>query len=229
MSRVSNWLWYVYGHTYDGLLNFLPYQKLLSLIIQRIDNSKNGQILDLGCGTGNLEKAIISDERYITAVDCSASMLKIAQNKLIKSGSHRYKLVNQDILEFLMSEPNDKYDTIVSVNVIYALDNREKIWQELKRISKPETEFVIATSVKTGSFDIIREHLNSRPWWSLLRPKLIGVFIVDSLINLLGDKGHFSFPGVEVLQKELLEIDYEITDLYTCYGGVDIIFTAKPI
>ena len=220
-------LWRVYGHVYDGLLDFYPYQLLVRQVADRIPDS-SGALLDVGCGTGNL----IAQARnklptaHLAGVDGSKSMLAMAKKKFTNDAS--ITLTHSDILAYLRNQPDEQYDVITSVNVIYALGNRDEVWRQLLRIMRPGGKLIIATSVATGSGGIIREHIDHAGFLSLLKPRLMGVFVIDSLINLLGGTGQFEFPDERQLRNEITRCGGCMSDTVRTYGGpergVDILF-----
>ncbi len=226
-------LWWLYGYTYDGLLNFYPYQNLLKIVASRV-GSNPGKTLEIGCGTGNVLNSILNNYHGsasldITGVDLSPSMIRAANKKLgARPDSSLVHLKCADILSFLKTQPSDSYDTIVSVNVLYAVQRRSEIWVELFRVIRPTGRMVMATADRTGSGAIIREHVQFGNVFSLLRPMLLGVFIVDSLINVFGDAGHFEFPSRDILYNEVLARGGLWSKEERCYGGsikgVDVVF-----
>jgi len=238
-TKKSGWfvrsMWHAYGYTYDGLRYFYPYQQLIRQVAERLELSPGLRVLEIGCGTGNvLEIALQTPEIHGIGVDMSASMLAVARRKLrsyIAKG--QLDLVQQDIEVFLKQLPSSSIDRIVSVNVFYALGNRAVIWSELMRVLGPQGRMVITSSVRTGSGPIIKEHLKNASWLRLFQPKLLGVFIIDTLINLIGDTGHFAFPDERVLREEVEKAGGVWVNPVRCYGGVEegvnVLFTVlKP-
>jgi ubiquinone/menaquinone biosynthesis C-methylase UbiE len=226
LRKHQSFLWNIYGHVYDGLLHFWPYQNLLKQVNQKADLKAGERVLDLGCGTGNVLEMIL-DVPQTTAigVDVSASMLAQARKKLqaeVQEG--RLVLENADLLSFLKSQPTDSFDKIIMSNVLYAVADRQSIWQEIKRVLKPKGVVVVATALSTNSWPIIREHFQHAPFWSALRPSLLAVFLVDGLINIFGQAGSFEFPSEDLIFSEIIKAGGSHTDSARVYGGVDILF-----
>lgn len=220
-EKVVKGLWWIYGFTYDGLLHFYPYRHLVSQIIERIPHQP-GNVLEIGCGTGNVLAGILAQypASHVNGVDISTSMLAVAGKKLSRINSQgSYHLVHQDILAFLQTQPDNTYDTIVSVNVLYALHNRVAVWRELFRVLKPKGTMVMSTSTKTGSWPIIQDHVKHQGWLSLMRPSLLGVFLIDSLISLIGATGHFAFPSSHTLNREVTDAGGRWLNEGVTYGG----------
>jgi|ERR1700683_5346485 len=227
-------LWGVYSHVYDGLLAFWPYQNLLQLVLGEADIHDGDRILDLGCGTGNFLNDAYKSKPEITAtgVDLSPAMLKAARRKLAQRvNDNVLDLVNEDIMTFLEAQPDKKFDRIISINVLYTIRDQESLWRELLRTLKPGGKITVTTSIRTGSLPIIKEHLGHKPFISLLRPKLVVVFFIDALINLMGNTGKFTFADEQQLRGAVNAAGGKWGESQFCYGGsnegVNILFSVS--
>jgi ubiquinone/menaquinone biosynthesis C-methylase UbiE len=227
-------LWGIYSHVYDGLLAFWPYQNLLQLVLSNADIHAGECILDLGCGTGNFLNSAYKSKSEITAtgVDLSSAMLRAAHRKLAQRiDDNVLDLVNEDIMTFLGAQPDKKFDHIISINVLYTIRDQEGLWRELLRTLKPGGKITVTTSVRTGSLPIIKEHLRHKPFISLLRPKLVAVFFIDALINLMGHTGKFAFADEGQLRGAVNSAGGKWGASQLCYGGstegVNILFSVS--
>jgi len=98
-------------------------------------------ILDVACGTGELERMLIDNypDLNITGVDISEKMLEVARSKF----SHH----NQ--IEFLKSSintlpfPDSSFDIIVTASAFHYFDNPIDALQEMKRVLKPTGKVII--------------------------------------------------------------------------------------
>jgi ubiquinone/menaquinone biosynthesis C-methylase UbiE len=203
---------------------------LLDLVEAELDVKPGMKVLDLGCGTGNvLERVLRTGGTSTEGVDLSGSMLGAAARKLgspIQTG--RLSLKQDDLINYLKLQPSAGYDRIVSVNVVYSIPDLDVFCEEVVRVLKPTGKIVITTSVRTGSWPIIKEHFRNAPLKNLLRLKLIGVFFIDALINLLGSGGHFDFHDEAALRTAFGAVGGKWGKTVVCYGGekdgVNILF-----
>lgn len=236
-KRVIKRLWSSYAHFYDGLLLLYPYRNLLDKVEQKLDLRGNLKLLDLGCGTGNLETKILSTfpKVSILAVDPTSEMLGKARKKLatfIEEG--RVNLHESEMETFIKSQPSDGFDRIVLVNSLYTQERRDIIWKECLRILKPDGLIVVANPDRKGSASIIREHLQSDSFLKLLHPKFIIIGIIDHFISLLSDSDAFHFPSYEEIKEEVRNAGGVISpDYERCYGGtmegVNVLFTISKL
>ncbi|MFM7064586.1 MAG: class I SAM-dependent methyltransferase, partial [Actinomycetes bacterium] len=106
-SRIQQQLWHWYSRSYDGLLDLVPYQRLLDLTTEAVACGPADRLVDLGCGTGNLlarVAAAAGPGARLVGVDSSASMLGMARPKLV--GTDRAELVESDLLAWLAAAPS---------------------------------------------------------------------------------------------------------------------------
>lgn len=235
MNFASRLLWGAYGHLYDGLLRFYPYRDLTQQVNDWVSLKPGETVLDLGCGTGNELKLLMGQrDVFATGIDISPTMLAVARRKLrryVDSGS--LQLMQGNLAKVIQNIPTHSVDCIVSINVFYALtvEERAVIWKEATRVIKPGGRMVIASSTKTGSWGLIREHLRNASWLDLLSLRLLGVFVIDSIINLFGDVGQFEFPDEHILRKEAEAVGAKWIRAIRCYGGpvegVDVLFELR--
>ena len=100
------------------------YEEMMNALIDALPFKKQDRlkVLDLGCGTGNLSRKIISayPEAGITCVDMAENMIKMAKAKL---EDDNVKFWLGDIRDF---DYSGKYDVIVASLVLHHIDKRDK-------------------------------------------------------------------------------------------------------
>lgn len=222
-KQVNQLLWSVYGRIYDGLLDFYPYVHLQKLVAKTVNPKSNMNILDLGCGTGNQSMLLGLGASHITAVDNSESMLRQFKRKIKKNNISNVEIIRSDLIDFITTN-SVEFDKIVLVNVLYTTNDRELLINEMLRSLKPNGEIIVTNSDTGGNGTLIKEHIRNRGALSLLKPRLIGVFIIDSLISELAKTGHFSFVSQETVQSEVEQAGGSYEHLGRCYGDVNILF-----
>ena len=223
-KRVVEFLWIIYGYTYDGLLHFNPYTTLLKTVAETVEEqTEHGPILELGSGTGNMIAQIRSriPEARITGVDMSPTMTSIARRKLYSDT--KIELVQDDALEYLAKQDSQSFEVIVMQNSLYAINDRIALWKQLRRVLKDNGSIVISNSDRPGSSSIIKEHLRSESFIKLLHPKLLLVGIIDMFISQLSQSGVFHFLSAEQIRDETNEIFY-MSEPTRVYGDVNILF-----
>ena len=146
-------IWRLYAFCYDSIACLLPYRQMVKDIVDKMCLVDGNHVLDAGCGTGNLQKEIVTRnlEVEVRAIDFSKEMLNRAIGK--KLGSNiTYKCV--DITKKLPFS-DSLFDVVVSSNVIYTLKNGESIISELNRVLKPGGLLIISDPKKGSKFMMI--------------------------------------------------------------------------
>lgn len=137
--------WDLYSHYYDSVYHLMPYRKLLWDSYDALDLKPGMRVLDAGCGTGNFEAFIAQKNPpaiQIQAVDFSQSMLARARAKC--TGLDSADFVWAD-LDKRLPFPDNSFDRIVSINVLYTLPDRDHTMRELMRVLRPGGRMVLTS------------------------------------------------------------------------------------
>ncbi|MCX7884769.1 MAG: class I SAM-dependent methyltransferase [Caloramator sp.] len=98
---------------YDKMID-VDYNKWILFIERYFENKNMGlkgkNVLELGCGTGNMTLKLKEKGANVTALDLSSNMLSIAQEKL-RLKRYKTDFINQDMRNFNI---NKKYDYVFS-------------------------------------------------------------------------------------------------------------------
>lgn len=153
---------------------YIPrYDEILSILVSTIPFNKNKKInvLDLGCGTGNLSLKILKSfpNAKVTCLDLSNEMLNVVKGKL-KRYKNRVEFIYHDF-----GEENIKgfYDAILSSFAIHHLtnDKKRKLFKGIYNALKFSGCFFNADLVLTESKilgkmyeKILNKHLDKALW-----------------------------------------------------------------
>lgn len=93
-----------------------------------------GDILDVGCGPGNLKTSIrkrmtTKMKMSFTGIDMSSKMLNIAQQK-------GYKVIHGNFVEILPTLPDNSYDYIIALSSLHFTSDIESILKDFERVAK---------------------------------------------------------------------------------------------
>ena len=104
-------------------------EQLNALVSVLTDGDRTGgMILDLGCGSGQLEEMIFARTQAlrIVGVDSSPAMMELAHKRLRKF-SGRYTAVLHDLTDLRsLLLPQKKYQYVVTVQTLHHLGNQQK-------------------------------------------------------------------------------------------------------
>jgi ubiquinone/menaquinone biosynthesis C-methylase UbiE len=140
---------------YDGVMHrFGRDERLRRLTVQAIAPQAGEEILDFGCGTGSLTRALnwaslqAPSPFRLTAYDIDPAILKIAQTKLA-GGSigamPEFKQVDIAAPQEMAPEEVGKYDVVTSSLVFHHLNHEQKkaAFQHAERLLSPTGRLVL--------------------------------------------------------------------------------------
>jgi ubiquinone/menaquinone biosynthesis C-methylase UbiE len=103
---------------------------------------KGKEVLELGCGIGTDSINFVKAGAKLTVVELSKESLDLAKKRFKVFGLEAkfYEGNIENLSDFL---PAKKYDLIYSFGVIHHTPNPEKVFEEIKKYCKPQTEIRI--------------------------------------------------------------------------------------
>lgn len=203
--------WKNYFKVYDVLNLLIPYQELIETICDELNIKKGEQILEAGCGTGNLALKIKERGAKVIGLDNCQEALDIYQKK-----DPNTKLVLADLREKLPFSDN-YFDKIASNNTLYAVPKEKQLetLKELYRILKPGGKIVMSNMQKGWKpmriyVSAIKENLKKEGLFITIKKIVemiiptIKIFYYNHLILEGGEVGHYHFFEFDE-QKKLLK------------------------
>lgn len=120
----------------------------------------NVSILEVGCGTGRFLPFIAERGANVIGIDISAEMLKIAAERIEKSGSENISLVLNDIDKLPFSDNN--FGVVYAILVINLIPNYVNAFEEIKRVLKPRGTFIFSVPYLSGIYFPAGLYVNTR-------------------------------------------------------------------
>lgn len=145
---------------YDSIIkNLIPYyRQMVEALVNTLpfSHTKVIEVIDLGCGTGTISKAVKDSypKAKITCVDISKKMLQIAAEKLGEAQDIVY--INSNFYDFSFDK---KYDAVVSSLALHHLETKADKLEFYKKIhsSLNDGGIFINADVVLASSDIFQE------------------------------------------------------------------------
>jgi len=137
--------WNSYAKSYDDITKYYkPYRVLISEIVKSFVKIKGkGNVLDAGCGTGELAIQLLNKGYNVWGVDISDAMLRVFKDKISSKRIKKISVKKGD-LNRRLSYNSRKFDIVINVHSLFMLDN---IWfslNELTRVLKNNGILIIA-------------------------------------------------------------------------------------
>ncbi len=124
--------------------------------LKRVSNSKGGEVLEIGCGSGvgaRIIDRMFSPSGY-TGVDLDPRMIRRAEKKSGGLANTRFMVGDASTLPF----DDAAYDLVVDFGVVHHIPNWREALAEIHRVLKPGGEFLF-------------EDLSRETWkWGIGRP-----------------------------------------------------------
>jgi ubiquinone/menaquinone biosynthesis C-methylase UbiE len=141
----NNRAWFQdWANEYDTTLGKVTrHQKLLNLVVRLSGVKRNNQVLDIGCGTGLLSlKFLNKTDCTITAIDSSAAMLEIFQEKIEKCNLTEKIHYLQQSAEDMDFEPG-RFDIIAATVALHHVKDKKPVIKKIHDYLKDGGRFVI--------------------------------------------------------------------------------------
>ncbi len=201
--------------------------------------SNPSSILDLGCGSGILEKELI-ERGYggiITAIDASESMLEIARRI---AASPNCDFIKADLdSNFILSK---SYDVVVSINLLFFLENKVNFIRKISQYMKSEeSTFYLVTpkpNEDTSNLEFVREHFRNT---SLIEkvfifineianmPKYLKMSWEQRKIYKMADRGEISFDRIEGIKMMAVEAKLNIIKTEDIHAKQNWLFIMRRV
>jgi phosphatidylethanolamine/phosphatidyl-N-methylethanolamine N-methyltransferase len=120
-------------------------------LIQRVklEVSPRAVVLDIGTGTGEIPLRISSDVSRIEAVDCSAEMIRRAQDKAIQREAKNVTFRVQD--STLLQYGSCEFDVVILANLLHVVSTPERVLAEAFRVLRQDGKLIAPTFVHAES------------------------------------------------------------------------------
>jgi ubiquinone/menaquinone biosynthesis C-methylase UbiE len=198
--------WDRFANYYDSFINKV-FRKTYKGILENIESdlNLNRNVLEIGTGTGIIPFSIYSKVSSITATDISPEMVRVANQRLIKSEIKNIDFQIQD--SYNLTFPDKSFDIVIASNLLHILYEPEKPINEVKRVLKDNGVF-IAPTICAG--ENTKSKIIAAVIGSLSGFKVVNKWSINEFKNMLTNNGfiitktviiHDRFPLAYIVMK----------------------------
>lgn len=156
------------------------------IITEIVGDVKDKQIIDIGCGNGEVTKDFIY-KNSITFLDISEKMLDLVSLNISKEHFNRASFVNSDILNF---KTDRTFDLVICMGVIAHVENISGLLNKLKEITKDDGIILLQYSASEkliSKFNQLRNDLFSKSEYQYnYKINLTSSFFIKKLLDQTG-------------------------------------------
>jgi cyclopropane fatty-acyl-phospholipid synthase-like methyltransferase len=124
---------------------------------ERFPGFRKGDVLDLGCGPGDITMrfALALPETRITGVDGSQSMLDLGLEDVSRRGlSQRISLKKVFLPDDILL--NSRFDAVISNSLLHHLSSSSVLWQTIRSCAKKAAPVFVMDLLRPENIDIAR-------------------------------------------------------------------------
>lgn len=220
--------WSAYATKYDAICAYnFAYQENLDRLREYLsswDLPPDARIADLGAGTGNFICAmadVLPDAAY-THVDFDARMNAVARSKYELNDQLNVNIVQEHLQKVML--PEQTFDLMVCVNVLYAVSPQLLFLQRAKRWLRPGGRFfVIDFGRKVNIFDwgwyFFRTTTKTHGVSHFLKALMDNYEFVRQNKKAQKDfeNGTFWTHSTEEFEELMIRAGFDVKDIYKCY------------
>lgn len=136
---------------YNRLIWGYSISKFASLAHEALISSKNGNVLDLGCGSlaFTAKTYIQHPDRPVVLMDQSLKMLRIARSRLVELNGKvpdNMIFLHADALQLPFQ--SNSFNTIISLNLLHCINDTEKLLAGVRDVLSTDGRMYFTTLVK---------------------------------------------------------------------------------
>jgi arsenite methyltransferase len=122
------------------------------------------QVLEIGCGTGSLALEMSKHVGHIHALDVSAEMLRIADQKRSAQGVTNVTF-HTGTLESLVPQLPVQFDAVWAYSILHLVDDRARTLQLAYQLLKPGGVFISSNVCLAGTWVPFRSLITLMRWF----------------------------------------------------------------
>lgn len=116
--------------------------------------NETDNVLDIGCGPGDITLEIARIAKSVHGIDISAGMIEAAEQKANSQNIATAKFSNADL--FNESFQNKLFDTVSAFNVLHYIHDKKDFYRRIHELLKPNGLFISSTACLRERVSLLR-------------------------------------------------------------------------
>lgn len=135
-------------HRYDLGMRLLSLGHIEKIYAQVAGLARGPEVLDVGCGTGNLTVRLAARGFHVTGVDLSPEMLELARGRTPPGPAPRW--VQTSAIELIDNFREESFDTICCILLLSELSTgeRREALRQCRLLLRPAGQLIVADEVR---------------------------------------------------------------------------------
>lgn len=220
-TRAESAFWALYATCYDALTRLHSYRAMHQRVLDHLDLRPDGEVLDAGCGTGNLLAALLTREpgTRVAGLDFSPAMLRLTRRKAPGAA------VQVQDLNGALPYPAASFDAITCVNALYTLTEPVAVLREFRRVLRPGGRVILVNPLPGFSAaailaDHVRNCRTAAAWTEVLVhiPHIITIMALNAIIQGRGARGSYHFGDRRTVEAWARAADFDLVATEVVYA-----------
>lgn len=217
-------IWGKSAKCYDAFSTLVPYQDMVGQIAYMVSTRPKDVVLDLGCGTCNLEVDLAQTQHTLIALDMSPEMLAEAKGKVNSSVNFLLADLNNPL-----PISNETVGIVTSIHSLYLVGDMKSQLSEIWRVLRSEGTLILVHPKPKGMGGFIAAHFGSFRFGMIVRsilqlPRLVTLFKSGAKVERTVQ---MNFLSEEDLREMLDQTGFSIEECKAIYGGISTLVVAR--
>ena len=200
------------------------------LILELAGDVRGRQVLDVGCGDGDLAAELSRRGAHVVGIDSSKAMIEAAKQRAERDRlDAAFEVASAQELPF----PPECFDMVVAITILCFVEDPAPVFHEMARVLRPGGHLVIGELGKWSSWAAarrIRGWLGSRLWrkGKFRKPRELCSLARQAGLRVETVQGAVYYPRCSIAARLLAPYDRSIGRITTLGAAFLALHASKP-